>query len=157
MRLIRIAAVMYRDISAGVIASASALLSKPNPARSLGRSASPSISSASRSWTALTYSVRFRRREATQPALAAPDAADASSEVSSRVTKSSTSAASGLGLPSGGISPSRSFRITFSSTSALAPTSPTSICSRVSPPVMRRSLWQLTQYWPNSGCVDGVP
>ena len=53
---------------------------------------------------------------------------------------------SGRGAPGGGIIPARTFRITFSQSSALAGTSARSTLSSIRPPVLSRSLWQVTQY-----------
>jgi hypothetical protein len=56
-------------------------------------------------------------------------------------------ASSGFGFPWGGIIPERSFRTTFSQTSASAPTLLKSIASSDSPAVLSVWLWQVTQYW----------
>src|SRR5271156_806501 len=50
----------------------------------------------------------------------------------------------------GGIAPTLSFRITFSQVSAFAGTFATSMSWRVRPPVLARSLWQVTQYLSSS-------
>ena len=153
-RLIFVAAAMYRAISAGVIESTAALLSNPKPAMSLGSSAEPSISSASKSSMALAYSTRFIRRATTRPGLGSA-AATRSSAVSSEVAKASMVAASGRGRPSGGICPLRSLCTTFSSTSAFAATFPMSSWSSMRPAVCNRSLWQLTQYRSKSSREGG--
>ena len=70
-----------------------------------------------------------------------------SSVSSNPFTKASSVAASGRGLPAGGIMLPRTFLITFSHTSALRGTSEPSTESSASPPVLRRALWQVTQYW----------
>ena len=57
---------------------------------------------------------------------------------------------SGRGSPSGGIVPVRTFRMTFSHTSAPAGTSATSMAWSESPCVRSLSLWQVTQYLPIS-------
>ena len=49
-------------------------------------------------------------------------------------------------MPDGGIAPTLSLRITFSQVSAFAGMFATSIFSSVKPPVLARSLWQVTQY-----------
>src|SRR5580692_5164934 len=55
-------------------------------------------------------------------------------------------------MPAGGMAPTRSFRITISHVSALAGMFAVSIFSSVKPPVLARSLWQVTQYLSRSAC-----
>ena len=129
----------YRSRSPGDTVSTSAMLSKPWADSSAGSSAVPSISSASRSRMVLVYSNRLRRWMDIRPGFGAAAAAR-SSPASSHVTKPSRVAFSGCGKPAGGMMPARSFRTTFSQTSAPAPTSLRSVLSRVRPAVLSRSL-----------------
>ena len=139
-RLILRAADRYRSMSRGEIERMSALLSNPwTSALSPGSSDRASTSRPSRSRTALTYSVRFRRWIAGRPGLGCAAAAR-SSAVSSQDANSALVAASGRGRPGGGIAPARSLRTTFSHTSAPPPTSARSAVSSSSPAVRRRAL-----------------
>ena len=122
------------------------MLSKPKAPVSGGSRPAPSISSASRSRMALTYSVRFRRRTDTRPGLGCAAACASSAATSAAVNASAAAGFSGCRAVSGGICPLRSLRTTFSSTGALAPRSPRSTLSSMSPAVCSRSLWQVTQY-----------
>ena len=88
---------------------------------------------------ALTYSTRFSRRVTTRPGFGSA-AATRSSAVSREVANASIASGAGRGRPSGGICPARSLRTTFSSTSALPATSPTSSRSSMRPAVCSRSL-----------------
>ena len=57
--------------------------------------------------------------------------------------------------PAGGIAPLRSFCSTFSKISACSATLPVSDGSRLKPPVFKRSLWHVTQYWLSVGGNSG--
>jgi hypothetical protein len=69
-----------------------------------------------------------------------------SSDVSSHATSASAAAGSGCRDPGGGITRPRSLRTAFSNTSACWPTLSGVIPSKLTPPVLARSLWQVTQY-----------
>ena len=107
------------------------------------------MSNASRSRTAFWYSVRLRRCSGSvRPGLGCA-AATRSISVSSQAANPSLAAASGRGLPAGGIEPVRSFLITFSQTSALPGTSARSAVRSAIGTVPRaasRSLWHVRQY-----------
>ena len=93
---------------------------------------------------ALAYSDRFSRCTAGRPGFGR--AFQASSRALSRwLASASYVAASGRGRPAGGMVRVRSFCATFSHTSGLPPTLPTSTVSSARPPVSSRSLWQPTQ------------
>ena len=96
------------------------------------------------SFTALPYSVRFKRCSVACPGLGLARALR-SSEVSSQVAKPFRVALSGRGIPCGGMEPVPSLRMTFSSVSACAETLDKSRFSSVNPPVFSFSLWQVTQ------------
>ena len=136
------------------------MLSKPKLESSAGRKSSASSSTASRSRTALRYSVRFRRWNVADRPGSRVAAQLASSSPSSQSRKPSRAAASGRGRPAGGITPPRSLRTTRSHSAAWPPTSARSRVSRVSPtarscptsgdagrpsPFTVPSLWQVTQ------------
>jgi hypothetical protein len=70
---------------------------------------------------ALAYSVRFKRWRLGAPGTGLA-VADRSSSFSSQTVKVREVALSGRLAPDGGIIPPRSFRTTFSQTSALSPT-----------------------------------
>ena len=65
--------------------------------------------------------------------------------VSSQATKPSRVAASGRGMPAGGIAPVRTLRMTFSQAPASAGTRDRSSVSSARPPVFSRWLWHETQ------------
>src|SRR5688572_20217457 len=132
-------------MSDGETVSTSAILSKPLLSSSGGSSAVASISSASRSRMALAYSARLRRCSAVRPGCGLTAAAR-SIVVSRCATNASSVAASGRGIPAGGIIPARTFRITFSHISAWLGMSLRSACSSDSSPDRVRSLWHVTQY-----------
>ena len=120
------------------------MLSKPSLESSPGRRAAASTGSASRSRTALAYSVRFSRCSAGAPGLGA--AAAARSIVASTVAASPSSVArSGRGALAGGIMPVRTLRTTFSHTCGSCPACATVSPSSARPPVFSRVLWQVTQ------------
>ena len=117
-----------------------------------GNNDSTFTSSPSRSLTALAYSVRFRRCRTGRPGFGSAAAARSISR-SSPSTNTASVASSGRGRRAGGISPARSFRITFSrvATCALGCAGSTSASERS--PCRSRSLWHVTQYWSNSARV----
>src|SRR5215467_5962666 len=141
------AADRYASSSSGDTPRTSELLSKPLLELSGGSSSAGSTSSPSRSRTALAYSVRLRRRSVGRPGFGSA----ASSRDTSDAANASSVAASGRGIPVGGIAPARSLRTTFSQTSVPARTFVRSAVSSASPPVFRRSLWQVTQYRSTTG------
>src|SRR5947199_3197653 len=107
------------------------------------------MSTASKSRIALEYSARFSRCSAGLPGLGF--AIDARSiDISIEDAKASTLALSGLGIPSGGIAPARTLRITFSHISACAGTFERSAVSSVKPAIFVFELWHVTQYWSSS-------
>src|ERR1051325_5703105 len=101
------------------------------------------------------YSVRFKRCPATRPGLGLAAAA-ASSAFSTEDVSAVYVASSGRGRPGGGISLERSFRRTFSQSSAPAPGCSTSALSSRSPAVFEFWLWQVTQYLSRTAREDGV-
>ena len=121
------------------------MLSNPYVESSAG-SALTSASTASRSRTALRYSVRFIRCSSGRPGLGRANAA-ASSVVSSQDAKALYAAPAGRGRPTGGMVLLRSFCTTFSHSSGWAATcsAETSTSSRTRPAVRRPPLWQVTQ------------
>src|SRR5947207_9909566 len=103
------------------------------------------MSRAKRSRTALLYSARFRRRMVARPGFGCAAALRPSADITQFV-KVFSKAASGRGIPAGGISPVRTLRSTRSSNSALDATLEKSRPSSTTPAVFRLSLWQATQY-----------
>ncbi len=95
---------------------------------------------------ALLYSVRLRRW--TEPALPGFGAAAhaRSRSVSNEVAIERYVAASGRGIPGGGIIPDRSFTMTCSHSSASAAGFVASRPSSLIPAIAATSLWQTTQY-----------
>ena len=90
----------------------------------------------------LPYSARFSRRSSGRPgSRGAMSSSVASAEISAVV-----GAASGRGMPGGGIAPARSLCSTSSHTGAWSRTEPRATTSRARPPVFVRSLWHVTQY-----------
>ena len=114
-RLIFPAADRYASISAGESVRAPAMLSKPCVESSPGRNFVASTCSARTSRIAFVYSVRLSR---CRPGGGSCVFAPRSSSFSIQVTSASTLAASGRGIPDGGIIPARSLRTTFSPISA---------------------------------------
>ena len=94
---------------------------------------------------AFWYSVRFSRRKVSVRPGSGLSLAALSRAVSIWVSRRAWVSTSGRGRGRGGIAPARSFRTTFSHTSACAATSARSTPSSDRPPVCRRSLWQVTQ------------
>src|SRR5262245_43548499 len=95
---------------------------------------------------ALLYSARFRRCTVDRPGLGCASASRSIVDWRWAANPSAIRTSGRLRTVVGGISPERSLRATFSHTSAWEATSARSMCSRVSPPVFRRSLWHATQY-----------
>jgi hypothetical protein len=93
------------------------MLSKPKLAPSLGSQSVTSMSSASRSRTALAYSLRFRRCITYRPGVLRPSQAR-SSDPASQVVKPTYSLSVGCGTPWGGIARAPSLRSTRSQVSA---------------------------------------
>ena len=96
------------------------MLSKPWSDSSAGSNDSASMSSPSKSRTALLYSNRFRRCSEGLPAFGCATASESSS-LSKCAKNASKVALSGRGIPAGGMAPLRTFCTTFSQTSAAAP------------------------------------
>src|SRR5712691_5103469 len=146
-------------MSVGETDSVSARLSKPSWLTSSGgRSISGSISTPSRSRTALPYSARLRRWAANGRDFGAMAGAARSSAASSQDLNAAYEALSGRGRPAGGIASPRSFRTTFSQASESLATSSRFIAVRDRPAVRSRSLWQATQYLSSSArCTDADP
>src|SRR5262245_4499564 len=125
------------------------MLSNPSAESSGGSSSAGSTFNASRSRIALAYSARFSRCGNGRPGFGRLAAAR-SNVVSRNDTSASCAAASGRGIPAGGIAPARSFRITFSHISPSWTMRVKSARSRMTPEAVAavrfRSLWQVAQY-----------
>src|SRR5437667_2575562 len=137
---------MYRSRWAVEIERTSAKLSKlPSAVSSPGSSGLTSRLSANRSRIALLYSARFRRWTALiLPGFGLADDAR-SIAVSSQLVTARAVAASGRGIPGGGIEPARSLAMTRSHFSALAIGLARSKLSSASPAVWSFWLWHPTQ------------
>jgi hypothetical protein len=135
------AAMTYCSMKDGDTCNAVAMLSKPSAMSSAGRSSLASISTASRSRTALAYSFRLSRCKTTwSDRCDGPAAAARSSESSSQATRESTAWASGCRAPGGGMTRPRNLRTAFSNTSACGPMLSGVSPSKLTPPVFARSL-----------------
>ena len=144
-RLARRAALRYPSRSSGDIERASPMLSKPDASPSGGSRLEIGTLSASRSRTALEYSVRFRRRMTVRPAYG--DRLAASSRfLISPCWNALIAAASGRGAPAGGISPAASLRTTRSHTSGRAGGFPGSASPSAKPPAAESPEWHVRQY-----------
>ena len=135
----------YWSRNDGDTCKALATLSKPSRASSRGRVSAGSTSTSSRSRTAFTYSLRFRRCSPTRPGSECPCAA-VSMFVSSQETNDCTDWESGCGLPAGGINRPRSLRMAFSQVSASWGISWGESDSKAMPPAQSVTLWHLLQY-----------
>ena len=143
------AAATYCSMCVGVTRSTSATLSKPSLAMSAGSIERASMRTPSSSSTAVAYSVRFMRCNATRPGSGPRAAAVSSRWRSSATTRACASSVSGRGSPGGGMSPPRSLRMTCSKISGLAATSAAVTDSSDSSPAASASLWQSVQKRPN--------
>ena len=114
------ATLTYCSRKAGDTVNAAAMLLKPSTAMSAGRYWLGSISTARRSFTALAYSVRFKRWTGTRPARCA--LLLSSSVLSSQPISASTSCCEGWGMPGGGIWRPRNLRTAFSKISGCSGT-----------------------------------
>jgi hypothetical protein len=74
----------------------------------------------------------------------------ASSLASNQAANAWLDAASGRGIPAGGMDPVRSFQTTFSHNSACSPTLLKSACSSTTSAVLTCALWQPAQYFVSS-------
>ena len=99
-----------------------------------------SISRASKSRIAFSYSVLFSRLKVSVRPGFGLVIASASKELSSQWTIAARSSWGGDGIPTGGITPVRNFRMTFSRTSGYAAALATSMLSNLSPAVSNASL-----------------
>ena len=140
------AAMTYCSIKEGDTCNAVAMLSKPSAVSSSGSIVVASNSTSRRSRTAFVYSLRFSRCSTTWSGTCAFPSAR-SRESSSQATSESTALASGCLEPGGGMTRPRSLRTAFSNTSAFSPILSGLSPSKLTPPVLARSLWHPTQYW----------
>ena len=113
-RATRSAADTYFSISTGESDSTSAMLSKPYPASSCGKSSAGRTSTPSSSLIVLLYSVRLRRRAVTRPGSGGVAASIRSSSRASHVATAWRCSSGGCSSSSGGISPRRSLPTTSS-------------------------------------------
>jgi hypothetical protein len=134
---------VYDSSKVGEIVSEPAMLSNPLAESSGGSSVVGSISRSRRSRIVLAYSVRFNRCSTTDPGVAR--VAARSIAFSSHSRSASYSGSGGRGMSGGGMTPARSFRITFSQSSARSGTFARSSPSSDRFAVFSRSLWQVTQ------------
>src|SRR5215468_7388139 len=121
------------------------MLSNPSLNGSGGRSAATSTSISSKSRTERAYSVRVRRWKGRRPGFGF-NAAFLSIADSSVATNALAVSTGGLGLPAGGITPTRNLRIIFSASSGFFSGCARSIWVSDMSPVFSLSLWQPLQY-----------
>src|SRR5215467_7180432 len=151
--LTRRATLRYCSSRSGDIERASPILSNPAAIPSGGSSSFTGNSIASRSRIALAYSRRFRRRITGRPAYGAARLA-ASRSLTIPAAKVFSDAASGAGIPGGGISPAFSLRITFSQRSGCAAGDDGPEFWSTRPAVLDFSLWQAVQYRSRNACRE---
>src|SRR5215471_5538429 len=150
--LTRRATLRYCSSRSGDIERASPILSNPAAIPSGGSSSFTGNSIASRSRIALACSRRFRRRITGRPAYGAARAA-ASRSLTIPAIKVFNDAASGRGIPGGGISPAFSLRTTFSQRSGREAGVDAPEFWSTMPAVLDVSLWQAAQYRSRRLCL----
>src|SRR5215471_3245535 len=151
--LTRRATLRYCSSRSGDIERASPILSNPAAIPSGGSSSFTGNSIASRSRIALACSRRFRRRITGRPAYGAARAA-ASRSLTIPAIKVFNDAASGRGIPGGGISPAFSLRSTFSQRSGRDAGEDAPAFWSTMPAVLAVSLWQDAQYRSRKLCLE---
>ncbi len=103
----------------------------------------------------LLYSVRFSRRAVTRPGSGGRARSARSSSASIQAVTPLTSASSGRGRPTGGISWLRSLPRTFSQAwESWAIEAAVGYASRSRPPVFNWELWQRTQLFVRKGLTE---
>src|SRR6185437_2717074 len=124
---------------------------------SVGSTVVGSTLTASRSQTALAYSLRFRRCSATRPGCGGRAAAELSRDVSMKCTKEWIWSEGGCFCPGGGIRRPRSLTMAFSQVSASEPISFGVIVSKAMLPAQSSALWHFSQYCLSMGQFWAAP